>query len=231
MIFRVTLMLSFFLVTILSPAQVHNIKFEHKGAETGLSHSNVLCILQDSRGFMWFGTRNGLNRYDGYDFTVYKNVIEDPTSIGSGRIGDLVEDSQGNIWIVTLTGGLDMFDWRREKFVHYTHNPNDENSISGNTLHSITLDHQGNLWIGTAGAGLCMLDRKTNKFRKYYHDKNNPNTISSNSVNHVLEDHNHNLWISTISDGMSLYNRTEQKFTHFKHEKKTKHHFRQTTSK
>lgn len=222
MIFRVMVILSFSLLTILSLAQVHNIKFEHKGAETGLSHSNVLCILQDSRGFMWFGTRNGLNRYDGYDFTVYQNVPEDPSSLGSGRIGDLVEDSYGNIWIVTLTGGLDMFDWRREKFVHYTHNPKDENSISGNTLHSITLDHLGNLWIGTAGAGLCMLDRKTNKFIKYYHDDNNPNTISSNSVNDVLEDHNHNLWISTIADGLSLYNRTEKKFTHFRHDEKDK---------
>ena len=210
-------LIAFFSFSIALPAvcQVRNLKFEHKGIEDGLSHSNVICILQDSRGFMWLGTRNGLNKYDGYTFTIYKNNIEDANSLSNDRIADLLEDEDGNIWIATIDGGLDMFDWKHEKFIHYRHNPDDLYSLPLNNLHSITADYEGNLWIGTAGGGLCMLDRKTDKFARYLHDENDPTSVPSNSVNDVLEDSDHNLWISTISNGLSLFDRKTKKFKHF----------------
>src|SRR3982751_4762435 len=80
-------------------AQKHNIRFEHLGTSLGLSQSNVMCILQDSRGFMWFGTRDGLNKYDGYKFTVYKNDSKDTNSISNNFISGIVEDANGNIWV------------------------------------------------------------------------------------------------------------------------------------
>ncbi|HKB45115.1 MAG TPA: two-component regulator propeller domain-containing protein, partial [Chitinophagaceae bacterium] len=87
-------------------SQKQNIKFEHLGTEQGLSQSNVLCILQDSRGFMWFGTRDGLNKYDGYEFTVYKNKADDKNSISNNYIQAIKESKNGYIWIATRGGGL-----------------------------------------------------------------------------------------------------------------------------
>ena len=81
MVFRALIVFLSLAIYIPVIGQLRNIKFEHKGIEDGLSHSHVVCILQDSRGFMWFGTRNGLNKYDGYSFTVYKNNIDDVNSL------------------------------------------------------------------------------------------------------------------------------------------------------
>ena len=95
--------------------QAGNLKFEHLGTDVGLSQGNVKCVLRDSRGFMWFGTREGLNKYDGYGFVVYKNAIEDTLSLRGNDITGLVEDQAGDIWITTSGGGLNRFDRSKNK--------------------------------------------------------------------------------------------------------------------
>ena len=91
-------------------AQEKNLKFEHLGIREGLSHSNVRGILQDHEGFMWFSTHDGLNKYDGYKFTVYKNLPNDENSLSHNNLWRIIEDRRGNIWIATWGGGLNMFD-------------------------------------------------------------------------------------------------------------------------
>ncbi len=91
-------------------AQEKNLKFEHLGIREGLSHSNVRGILQDHEGFMWFSTHDGLNKYDGYKFTVYKNLPNDKNSLSHNNLWRIIEDRRGNIWIATWGGGLNMFD-------------------------------------------------------------------------------------------------------------------------
>jgi len=205
-----------FIITVIPlSGQVSNLKFEHIGVESGLSHSNILSILQDSRGFMWFGTRSGLNKYDGYSFTIYKNKFQDSTSITNDYINDLVEDEEGNIWIATLNG-LDKFDWKLERFVHYYFQETSA-VFQYNAVNSVSLDHEGNVWIGTGSSGIYMLNRKTNKFTHYLHDENNSNTIPSNSIIDVFEDQEYNLWISTTFEGISLYDRKRNTFRHFRH--------------
>src|SRR5258708_11165786 len=142
-------------------AQNRHIKFEHFQTDAGLSQSNILSIVQDSRGFMWFGTRNGLNKYDGYKFTVYKNDVNDSTSLINDQVNDLIEDDDGNIWLATLNG-LDMFDWKQEKFIHYYYLV-EPIVTQGNIVNSVSMDHEGNIWIGTAGSGMSMVNRKTKK--------------------------------------------------------------------
>ncbi|HEV8514096.1 MAG TPA: two-component regulator propeller domain-containing protein [Cyclobacteriaceae bacterium] len=212
---RITILAIFIGSAISLAGQVSNLKFEHIGAEAGLSHSNILAILQDSRGFMWFGTRDGLNRYDGYKFTVFRNKSDDYTTIVNDQVNDLLEDKDGNIWIATLNG-LDMFDWKQEKFIHY-YKLMDPIVDQGNIIHTISQDHEGNIWIGTAGSGMFMLDRETKKITSYLHNANGSNSILSNSVNDVLEDSENNLWISTVSNGISLFNRSQNSFKHFHH--------------
>ncbi|MCB9349863.1 MAG: hypothetical protein H6573_20475 [Lewinellaceae bacterium] len=101
--------------------------------EQGLSDNNVNACLQDRTGYLWFGTHDGLNRYDGYSFTVYKHSPGDSSSISNNKINALLEDEEGFLWIAT-DGGLNCFDPRTETFRSFQHDPEDEKSISHNQV-------------------------------------------------------------------------------------------------
>ena len=130
-------------------ARVTDLRFAHLTTNDGLSQSNVTEILQDRRGFMWFATRDGLNRYDGNAFVVYKHNPNDPGSLSANFIWDLMEDDQGYLWIATDSGGVNKFDPTTERFARYRHDPNNPNSISGDSVESIARDRRGYLWFGT----------------------------------------------------------------------------------
>src|SRR5205085_12673310 len=115
----------------------------------GLSQNHVMSILQDSRGFMWFATRDGLNKYDGYKFTVYKNDAKDSNSISNNFISGIVEDSKGIIWIATRAGGLNRYDKEKNKFTRFKNNPKNLNSLSSDLAISLSKDSEDNLWICT----------------------------------------------------------------------------------
>src|SRR5450432_3937430 len=100
-------------------AQRQNLKFEHLDINAGLSQNNIICILQDSRGFMWFGTRDGLNKYDGYKFTIYKNDDKNKNSLSNNYVSDIFESPKGNIWMATRGGGLDSYDREKDRFTSY----------------------------------------------------------------------------------------------------------------
>ncbi len=201
-------------------AQMQNLKFEHLGTIQGLSHSNVICMLQDSRGLMWFGTRDGLNKYDGYSFTVFKNSEGNKSSLSSNIINDIVEDTNGVLWIATWGGGLNQFDRETEKFKSYRHDPNNSQSISSDLITSLVLDGEGILWIGTDDGGLDELNTKANTFVHHRHDPNNLNSISQNSVKDVFQDSEHTLWIATSEKGLNQYNTESKKFSHYQHNQK-----------
>jgi ligand-binding sensor domain-containing protein len=147
-----------------------DLRFAHLTTNDGLSQSTVTEILQDRRGFMWFGTRDGLNRYDGNAFVVYKHNPTDPQSLSSNFILDLMEDDQGYLWIATNYGGLNRFDPATERFIHYRHDPNNSNSISGDSVESIARDSRGYLWIGTNSNGLDKFDPSTVTFTHHRND-------------------------------------------------------------
>ncbi len=144
-----------------SHAQVRDLKFTHLTTNDGLSQSNVTEILQDRRGFMWFATRDGLNRYDGNAFVVYKHNPNDPGSLSANFVLDLMEDDQGYLWIATDSGGVNKFDPATERFVRYRHDPNNPNSISGDSVETIARDSRGYLWFGTEDSGLDKFDPTT----------------------------------------------------------------------
>ena len=110
---------------------------------------------------MWFATRDGLNRYDGNAFVVYKNKADDPESLGANRIEDLVEDDQGYLWIATYTGGVNKFDPATERFTRYQHDPSNPNSLIADSVNSIARDRRGFLWFGTEASGLDKFDPST----------------------------------------------------------------------
>ncbi|MBV9988886.1 MAG: response regulator [Chitinophagaceae bacterium] len=199
-------------------AQPRQLKFLHLDRDAGLSQSNVTCILQDSRGFMWFGTRDGLNKYDGYQFTVYKNNLDDPATISNNFITNIIEDKAGVIWIATWGGGLNRFDRDKNRFVHYEHDKNNARSISDDFVKCVAEDKQGNLWIGTQTGGLNRLDRSTGQFESYQHRNGDIRSLSNNEVNVVLEDARNQLWIGTGTGGLNLMDRKSKTFTAFMHD-------------
>src|SRR5471030_2216435 len=117
---RYVILLPFLAMPFLCFSQNQSLKFEHFGTREGLSQINVNCIIQDSRGFMWIGTRNGLNRYDGYKFITYRYDSKNSSSISNNMITDVAEDHDGNIWATTQSG-LNMYNRNTGEFTRYMH--------------------------------------------------------------------------------------------------------------
>ncbi len=172
-------------------ARVTDLKFTHLTTDDGLSQNNVVAILQDRRGFMWFATPEGLDRYDGNAFVAYKNDPNDPGSISGNIIMDLMEDDHGYLWVATLYGGVNKFDPRTERSTRYRHDPNKPNTISGDWVESIARDSRGYLWFGTTGSGLDKFDPATETFTHYRNDSDGQFV---GRITHVIEDSHHDIW-------------------------------------
>ncbi len=187
------------------------LKIENLSPENGLSHSWISCILQDKSGYMWFGTWNGLNRYDGYSFTVYKPSATNPDALSNNVIKALCEDGNGNIWIGT-ENGLNLYNPDADNFIHFYHNPDDSSSISHNYILSLYSDSNNTLWVGTKGGGLNSIDSggKIRHFR-------NPKSTESNHINCIIEDNiNSNyLWIGT-ENGLYRFDKTTENFVNYR---------------
>ncbi|UCE05776.1 MAG: SpoIIE family protein phosphatase [bacterium] len=206
-------------------AQINDIEFECISLEQGLSQTTVWAIMQDSKGFMWFGTADGLNKYDGYSFTIYNHDPLDSTSISENRIIAIYEDKSGTLWIGTDGGGLNRlvlseaegFDRETEKFTHYQNDPSNPNSLSDNHILSIHEDKAGALWIGTEYGGFNRFDRETERFEPYKHDPLNPNSLSSNHIVRICEDKTGVLWIGT-NNGLNKFDKEHEVFTHYQND-------------
>jgi signal transduction histidine kinase/ligand-binding sensor domain-containing protein len=168
-----------------------DLKFAHLTTNDGLSQSNVTAILQDRRGFIWFATRDGLNRYDGNAFVVYKHNPNDPGSLSANYLQGLIEDDQGCLWIATLTGGADKFDPRTERFTRYRHDPSNSNTIGGDSVYSIARDNRGYLWFGTGDTGLDRFDPATGNFTHYWNDSDG---LFVGKITHVIADGQGDIW-------------------------------------
>lgn len=176
-----------------------SLRFDRLTTEDGLSDMRVDSIAQDQQGYMWFGAVDGLNKFDGYDFTFYAHDPDDPTSISGGQIIDLLVDSRGVLWIAA--DELNSFDREKEVFTHFRHDPDDANSISGKVL-SIYEDSKGTLWFGTWTQGLNRYDRATETFTHFQHDPGDPRSLPAGPVRSIYEDSDGVLWVGTyITDG------------------------------
>ncbi|MCH8011501.1 MAG: histidine kinase [Candidatus Marinimicrobia bacterium] len=210
-----TLILIIYTLSKMLIAQHHDIKFDHISVDQGLSQSSVRCILQNKKGFMWFGTDDGLNKYDGYGFTVYKHDPSNSNSLSHNYINSIYEDESGILWIGTWGGGLNKYDPVTETFTRYQQNPSNPNSLSHNYVNAIIEDKAGILWVATQ-VGLNRLDPVTESFIHYMHDPSNPNSLSHDYVNSIIEDRTGMLWIGT-KEGLNRIDPQTESFTHYKH--------------
>ncbi|ADB36973.1 sensor histidine kinase [Spirosoma linguale] len=206
-----------------SQAQSPNARFTFLTTNQGLSQNNVTCILRDRKGFMWFGTRDGLNKFDGYTFTVYRNDPVKPTSLSNSYVHALVEDKQGRLWIGTDNGGLSLFDPVSETFINYTHTPGRPSSLAHNKVVAIAQDTSGNLWVGTGGGGLDRFDIRQKIFTHFVHQPGQTGSLSHNEVSSVLIDRRGIVWVGTLGGGLNRLDPSTSTFTHFVHNPQNAH--------
>ena len=185
--------------------QRQNIKFSNISAEDGLSTVNINCIFQDSRGILWIGTGDGLNKYDGYKFTVYNVVGKNENDITTNNIHAIAEDRDGNLWLTTEGAGLAVLNRALDKIIDL------DDLDSASVLNAVVFDEDDNLWVGSRGNGLGLYDRHTNKYTFYTFNEENSNSISSNYINDILLDSDQNLWVTTTG-GLNLFDRNSNTF-------------------
>ncbi|MBA4319759.1 MAG: hypothetical protein C0412_15270 [Flavobacterium sp.] len=194
---KLLLMLFFFIYT---QNIAQEIRFKNLSAENGLSHNSVTAFCQDKSGFIWIGTADGLNKFDGKRFIVYRNSPNDSTSLSDNSILSIFEDSEGILWIGTENGGLNRFNPKTEIFGHFINSSSDKNSIPNNHVSSILSDKYGNIWFGTR-KGLCVLpvsekNKIKSNFKSFFNDGKNPNSITDNEIYSIYFDSEGRLWLS-----------------------------------
>lgn len=183
--------------------------------EDGLSQTSVNCLIQDSKGFLWIGTQDGLNKYDGYTFRIFRNNPADTTSLSNNFINCIYEGANGNIWVGT-NYGLNMYNIHTEEFIRYYHDPGDINSLKEDEIYDIYEDKSGYVWIKTENY-LTRLNPRSNKFRHYEHYNDVFNFLSVNAKFSIFEDHKGQLWVGT-KDGLNYFDRKLEIFKRYKHD-------------
>lgn len=194
-------------------AQPGSIQFNHLTIEDGLSQSTVQSILQDNQGYMWFGTQDGLNHYNGYDITVYRDDVQDSTTIKGNDIRVIYEDSDDRLWIGTQTGGLNLYDRNKDQFLHYRAIDEDWWTLSADAVWDVLEDSYDTFWVGTS-YGLNIMNRETGRGLRIFSDSENPKTLTDNQITILFEDSNRDLWVGT-ANGLNKFNRNDSTFTRY----------------
>ena len=189
-------------------------RFSHLTIQEGLSQGSAMTILQDRRGFLWIGTEDGLNRYDGADFKIYR-PSESPNSICHQWVRTLCLDRGGVLWVGTMNG-LNRYNEETDDFTRFQNNSSDSQSLSSNAVASILEDDAGVLWVATEGGGLNAFDRETGKCRIYRHDPQNPKSLSHDSVFAIAPGKEGELWLAT-QGGLNRFDPKTGEFRAFFH--------------
>ncbi|MEP7168021.1 MAG: two-component regulator propeller domain-containing protein, partial [Bacteroidota bacterium] len=200
------LIIILFLICNISQAQHTKADFNSLNIETGLSHNSVLSVAQDKKGYLWFASMDGLNRFDGYNIKIYNHIPGDSSSLSGNELNTLFVDDKGRLWIGTVNGGLGLYDDVHDNFINFLHNDSIPSSISSNAVWSVAQDSSGNLWIGTENGLNRMSKHKLSaknissidcKFTSFKSNPGDSNSLSNSLVWSVLFDKSNNGWVGT----------------------------------
>ncbi|MFO7368834.1 MAG: two-component regulator propeller domain-containing protein [Bacteroidales bacterium] len=193
-------------------AQSVDLNFRYLSTKDGLSYDNVLCIYQDRDGFMWFGTENGISRYDGNSFRNYYDLIKDTSSIFQQRTLAVCEDSYNGLWFCNDTNGLVLLNKQNEKTYRFRHSTGKPESISSNNTRVLFEDSRKQLWIATRGGGLDLFNRKDSSFIHFVHDSLDAKSIGSNFITSITEDSEGTLWMASADGLLIRYDQKDKVF-------------------
>ncbi len=201
-----------FTFAIISHLQAIDFKFRHYKVEEGLSENSVFCSLQDSKGFMWFGTKEGLNRFDGRNFVIFHKEPNKINSLENSHVHALYEDKNNDIWVGTEEG-VYIYNHLKNDFRYFDKKTIDNRQIR-QSVSSITSDRRGNIWFGTSEA-LFRYHVSTDKLYCYYRIPGDKNSLQANHSNSILCDSKGNIWIGTLDGGLSRYNPGKDNFVNY----------------
>jgi two-component sensor histidine kinase/ligand-binding sensor domain-containing protein len=205
--------LSFVLASSTSALPTHEgVLFNRISTSEGISHTTVRKIIQDSHGFIWIGTQQGLNRFDGYQFEVFNHFPDDPQSLSNDWIYDIFEDGQGRIWVAT-DGGMDLYEPQSKTFRHYRHNPDDPKSLPHNSVRTIFQSKDGTLWVGTR-RGLSRWDGE-NSFTHFITFPADEDNKSRPGVQSLAEGKDGRLWVGSQHRGLFILDQVTGRLQEF----------------
>lgn len=213
-IYLILIWLSFFQHASTVYSQNSNVEFFEFNNELGLAQSTIYSITQDSYGYLWIATQEGLNKFDGYKFQLFNYNPEVKGSLSNNNVSKVFIDKNKNLWVGTWGGGFCRFDRTTDEFITYEHDPKNPNSVSHNRVPVIHQDKNGILWLGTAGGGLNSFDPATNKFKHYRFIPDDTTSLSNDRIWGITEDNEGNLWIGT-NYGFNKFNISKEKFERF----------------
>lgn len=201
------------------PSHVH---FQRYSTEDGLSQSTVRCFAQDNNGFIWVGTQDGLNRFDGYAFQTYRHIPDDSSSLLSNDIYSLYKDREGRLWVGTNLS-LCIYDQNLDRFEQLLTHDYIQDGTAGLTVRAIFEDHLGNMWIGCDGGGVFFFAKGSKQYIQYIHNPDNPSSLSGDNVWSITEDHEGNIWIGTRS-GLNRFDAKSNGFIRYYANSDASHH-------
>ncbi len=199
----------------LSATSPVNWRIVNYSLDQGLSQISVNTVIQDSYGFLWVGTQDGLNKFDGYEFVVFRHQPSDVRSLSNSFVQSVIEDRNGNIWIGTQDG-LNKLDRSTNTFRVFRNDPDDPATLSHNNIYFLYEDREGVIWIKTE-RGINRFDPETELFRHFQHYYDELNLSTGSDKFSIIEDTQQNLWFGS-KDGLFLFDRAAERFTRFSHE-------------
>jgi PAS domain S-box-containing protein len=199
--FYCKLFLVFALITVSFSLKAQKFRFEYVDIEDGLSQNSVFDIAQDKLGFLWFATQDGLNRYDGYSFTIFKPTLSTQNKIAYNDLRKLFFDKDGNIWIGTWGGGLSKLDLKTFKFTNYKNAVKDNSSLSSNFVSAISQLSDGRMLIGTLDGVLNVLDTNKGTFEHINFSH------ATGQIFAIYPDKEENIWVG-YKGGLSVLNKS-----------------------
>jgi len=192
-------------------------RFDRLSLEDGLSQATVNQIFQDSRGYLWFATEDGLNRYDGQSMTVFKHDRSDPFSIADDYVWALDEDADGNLWIATDGGGVAIYDPAEDSFHRWGSEAGADNGAASDNIRTLRFDSAYRLWIGTRDAGISRVDPATGSVTHFAHDPSDPVSLADDRIFAIHRDSSGRIWIGT-DNGLDRYDENSNGFVHYLHD-------------
>ena len=182
--------------------------------DKGLSQSNVTALHFDSYGFLWVGTQEGLNRYDGYSFQTYQNNPVNSATIGNNFILSIAEDQEGNLWVGTWRG-LSVFNHKTNSFKNFFHSDTDSTSLSSDRVFDVFVDKENRVWAKTLES-IDLYKPESNSFSRFPHFSDSLTSFSDVNDFDLFEDSRNNLWVGT-KDGLMLFDRAKGIFKRYSH--------------